>query len=64
MKRDCATCQHVHGKQCRRKPPLINSRTGEEFYPLASVERSAVDSYRGNILNRCGPQGIYHVERI
>lgn len=57
---DCATCKHLNGTQCRRKAPMRNSRTGEQFWPFARGERSDAVRYH-SIGEHCGQQGRFYV---
>lgn len=61
----CKDCTHrTLADHCKRKRPMVNTVTGEQFYPLCETERKT--SFRDRFLtstNRCGPQGRFFVPR-
>lgn len=56
--RPCETCKYLSGVECRRKPPMMNSRTGQPFYPLAASERNRSLRYH-TLHGYCEQAGIY-----
>lgn len=62
--KDCTHIGHVDTQAvCRRSKPMINTITGEPFYPLCIVERK--DSWRSRFRQtNCGSQARHFEPRV